>query len=443
MSQVGQLERTTQNRVVALFQKQLGYGYYGDWQERADNSNIEKSYLRDWLIRQGVDETMANKAIRKFKRAAAVGDGKKLYHANQAIYSDLRYGVKVPQGQGKQDKTVWLIDWATPLNNDFAIAEEVTVRGDNTKRPDVVLYVNGIALGVIELKRASVGVDEGIQQNLDNQKKAFIRDFFTTMQLVMAGNDSQGLRYGTIETPAKHYYHWKEENPAYNPAVDDRRRKYLSADDIESVDELLDFEIIQLCNKRRLLEIIHNFIVFDAGIKKLCRHNQYFGVKAAQQRVRDEEGGIIWHTQGSGKSLTMVWLAKWIRENVEDARVLVVTDRTELDEQIEGVYQGVDEAIYRTSSGSDLVATLNEPKPWLLCSLVHKFGKRGEKDDEQATDDYIAELMKQLPSDFRARGNLFVFVDECHRTQSGKLHKAMTAILPEALFIGFTGTPLL
>ncbi|MES9879282.1 MAG: HsdR family type I site-specific deoxyribonuclease [Sedimenticola sp.] len=443
MSQVGQLERTTQNRVVALFQKQLGYDYYGDWQERADNSNIEEGYLRDWLMRQGVDEAMAGKAIRKFKRAAAVGDGKKLYHANQAVYSDLRYGVKVPQGQGRQDKTVWLIDWATPINNDFAIAEEVTVKGDNTKRPDVVLYVNGIALGVIELKRASVGVDEGIQQNLDNQKKTFIRDFFTTLQLVMAGNDSQGLRYGTIETPAKHYYHWKEENPAYNAAVDDRRRKYLAVDDIESVDELLDYEIIHLCNKRRFLEIIHNFIVFDAGTKKLCRHNQYFGVKAAQQRVRDNEGGIIWHTQGSGKSLTMVWLAKWIRENVVDARVLVVTDRTELDEQIEGVYQGVDEAIYRTRSGSDLVATLNEPKPWLLCSLVHKFGKGGEKSDKQATDDYITELMKQLPSDYRAKGTLFVFVDECHRTQSGKLHKAMTAILPEALFIGFTGTPLL
>ena len=443
MSKIGQRERATQNRVVTLFQKQLGYDYYDNWQDRADNSNIEEKYLRDWLKRQGVDEAMAVKAIRKFKRSAAVGDGRKLYHANQAVYSDLRYGVKVPQGQGKQDKTVWLIDWAKPLNNDFAIAEEVTVKGDNTKRPDVVLYVNGIALGVIELKRASVGVEEGIQQNLDNQKKTFIRDFFTTMQLVMAGNDSQGLRYGTIETPAKHYYRWKEENPAYNPDVDDRGRKYFSVDDVESVDELLDFEIINLCNKTRFLEIIHNFIVFDAGIKKLCRHNQYFGVKAAQQRVLDKEGGIIWHTQGSGKSLTMVWLAKWIRENTQNARVLVVTDRTELDEQIEGVYQGVDEAIYRTKSGSDLVATLNETTPWLLCSLVHKFGKRDEKVDEQATDDYIAELMKQLPSDFNAKGNLFVFVDECHRTQSGKLHKAMAAILPEACFIGFTGTPLL
>lgn len=443
MSKIGQKERATQNRVVVLFRKQLGYDYYGDWQDRADNSNIEEGYLRAWLQRQGVAEAMAGKAIRKFKRSAAVGDGKKLYHANQAVYSDLRYGVKVPQGKGKQDKTVWLIDWDNPLNNDFAIAEEVTVRGDNTKRPDVVLYINGIALGVIELKRASVDVEEGIQQNLDNQKKTFIRDFFTTMQLVMAGNDSQGLRYATIETQAKHYYRWKEENPTYNSDVDDRHRKYFSVADVDAVDDILDLDILHLCDKTRLLDIVHNFIVFDAGTKKLCRHNQYFGVKAAQQRVLDKEGGIIWHTQGSGKSLTMVWLAKWIRESVEDARVLVVTDRTELDEQIEGVYSGVEEEIYRTKSGSDLVATLNEAKPWLLCSLVHKFGKRGEKSDDQATDEYIEELMKQLPSDFRAKGNLFVFVDECHRTQSGKLHQAMEAILPEACFIGFTGTPLL
>lgn len=443
MSKIGQIERATQNRVVELFQSQLDYEYYGNWQDRADNSNIEQDYLRAWLKRQGVDDATIDKAIRKFRRSAAVGDGKKLYQANQAVYSDLRYGVKVSQGQGQKDMTVWLIDWEHPLNNEFAIAEEVTVRGDNTKRPDVVLYVNGIALGVIELKRASVGVDEGIQQNLDNQKKTFIRNFFTTMQLVMAGNDSQGLRYGTIETEAKHYYQWREENPAYNLDVDERHRKYLGVDDAPWADGLLDFDLMNLCNKPRFLQIIHDFVVFDAGTKKLCRHNQFFGVNAAQQRVYENEGGIVWHTQGSGKSLTMVWLAKWIREHVENARVLVVTDRTELDEQIEGVFSGVDEKIYRTTSGSDLVATLNEANPWLMCSLVHKFGKQGEKSDEQAADDYIQELMQTLPKDFSAKGQLFVFVDECHRSHSGKLHKAMNAILPEAFFIGFTGTPLL
>ena len=443
MGNIGQKERTTQNRIVALFRNQLGYAYYGDWQERADNANIEEQYLRAWLSKQGVANSMVNNAIRKFKQAANMGDGKKLYHANKEVYSLLRYGVKVSQGQGENTKTVWLIDWQNPHNNDFAIAEEVSVKGEHTKRPDIVLYVNGIALGVIELKRSSVSVTEGIRQNLDNQKKTFIRNFFTTMQLVMAGNDSEGLRYGTIETPEKHYYRWKEENPAYNPDVDARSQKHLSVEDVDMTNEMLDFDIINLCNKERFLEIIHNFVVFDAGIKKVPRQNQYFGVKAAQTRIKDNEGGIIWHTQGSGKSLTMVWLAKWIREHVTNARVLVVTDRTELDEQIEGVYLGVDEAIHRSESGADLVETLNKAEPWLLCSLVHKFGRQGKDEDEQATDDYLEEIKKSLPKDFKAKGRLFVFVDECHRTQSGKLHDAMKAILPEAIFIGFTGTPLL
>jgi len=447
MSVIGQKERATQDRVVKLLQNQLNYDYYGDWQDRTDNSNIEEEYLRAWLSKQGADETVVNNAIRKFKQAANMGDGKKLYHANKEVYSLLRYGVKVTQGQGENTKTVWLIDWNDFSNNDFAIAEEVSIKGENTKRPDIVLYVNGIALGVIELKRSSVSVAEGIRQNLDNQKKTFIRDFFTTMQLVMAGNDTEGLRYGTIETPEKHYYGWKEENPAYNSDVDERSKKNLSVDDVDYANDILDFDIINLCNKEHFLEIIHNFIVFDAGVKKTCRQNQYFGVKAAQARLNKNEGGIIWHTQGSGKSLTMVWLAKWIRENVSNARVLVVTDRTELDEQIEGVFDGVDEEIYRSKNGRDLVGTLNEAEPWLLCSLVHKFGRQGDDTDDQATDadtdTYLEELKTNLPKDFKAKGKVFVFVDECHRTQSGKLHKAMKSILPEAIFVGFTGTPLL
>ncbi|MEH6814128.1 MAG: type I restriction endonuclease [Motiliproteus sp.] len=460
MSAIGQKERATQNRVVKLFQDKngLGYRYYGDWQDRTGNSNIEEPYLRAWLTGQGVDDGLISNAIRQFKQAASMGDGKKLYHANKEVYGLLRYGVKVRQGQGDSTKTVWLIDWKNPLNNEFAIAEEVSVKGENSKRPDIVIYVNGIALGVIELKRSSVSVTEGIRQNLDNQKKTFIRDFFSTMQLLMAGNDTEGLRYGTIETSEKHYYGWKEENPAYNPVVDDRSKKNLALDDVDYADGLLDFDIINLCRKERLLEIIHDFIVFDAGVKKTCRQNQYFGVNAAQRRIGSHEGGIIWHTQGSGKSLTMVWLAKWMREHVSNARVLVVTDRTELDEQIEGVFAGVDESIYRCKNGAGLIATLNEAEPWLLCSLVHKFGRKGSDDkrkgsaadsddleptDDQDTDAYLEELIKNLPKDFKAKGNVFVFVDECHRTQSGKLHTAMKAILPEAIFVGFTGTPLL
>ncbi len=424
MSAIGQKERATQNRVVKLFQDHLGYEYLGDWQEREDNSNIEKGLLSAWLTRQGVSETLINRTFRELEHASALGDGKHLYDANKEVYSLLRYGVKVKEGAGEQHQTVWLIDWKHPLNNHFAVAEEVTVRGENKKRPDVVLYVNGIALGVIELKRSCVSVGEGIRQNLDNQKKTFIRKFFSTLQLVMAGNDTEGLRYGTIETSEKHYYQWKEdvENTFDNP---------------------LDFHLSRMCSKERFLEIIHDFIVFDSGVKKTCRHNQYFGTKAAQERVKRKQGGIIWHTQGSGKSLTMVWLAKWIRENVTDARVVIITDRTELDDQIEKVFKGVEENIYRTKSGADLVSTLNQANPWLICSLVHKFGKQSDEKSTKETEEYIKELMANLPSDFRAKGNLFIFVDECHRTQSGKLHEAMKALLPSAMFIGFTGTPLL
>ena len=240
----------------------------------------------------------------------------------------------------------------------------------------------------------------------------------------MAGNDTQGLRYGTIETSEKYYLQWKE-----------------TADN--HFDSPLDWHLSLLCNKTRLLEIIHDFIVFDSGIKKTCRPNQYFGIKAAQQQVQRREGGIIWHTQGSGKSITMVWLAKWIWENITDARVLIITDRTELDEQIEKVFQGVDEKIYRTTSGDNLLTTLNQTTPWLICSLVHKFGSGEGKPQSDATSQFIKDLQSQLSSNFTPKGELFVFVDECHRTQSGDLHKAMKAILPNATFIGFTGTPLL
>lgn len=425
MSKVGQIERATQHRVVGLFRGPLKYDYLGNWKDRTDNSNIEEDLLRKYLKRQGYDETLISKALYDLDKAA--GDqSKSLYDVNKTVYGLLRYGVKVKPEAGALTETVHLIDWSTPDNNDFAIAEEVTVLGEYSKRPDVVIYVNGIALGVLELKRSIVSIDEGIRQNLDNQKREFIQPFFATIQLVMAGNDTQGARYGTIETSAKYYLRWKEE-------FDD----YLLEDTDYS---LLDQHLQQLCSKERLLELLHDFIVFDAGTKKICRPNQYFGVKHAQPFVERGENGIIWHTQGSGKSLTMVWLTKWILENDHDARVLIVTDRIELDEQIEKVFMGVDEQIYRTESGPDLLDALNGTTQRLMCSLIHKFGRKQEGD----VDRYIDELLQSLPSNFSAKGRIFVFVDECHRTQSGILHDAMLEILGDgATFIGFTGTPLL
>ena len=423
MSKVGAIERVTQNRIVKLFKDRLGYDYLGNWKDR-DNQNIERSLLKPFLKKQGYSDKLIERALRELDQAAALGDGRSLYDANKDVYRLLRYGIKVKEGAGEKNQTVWLINWAEPEKNDFAIAEEVTVKGNKTKRPDVVLYLNGIAIGVIELKRSIIGLTEGIRQNLLNQRKDFIRTFFTTMQLVMAGNDTQGLRYGTIETSEKYYLEWKEDG-----GIGDYK---------------LDRHLSLICEKHRLLELIHDFIVFDAGVKKTCRQNQYFGIKEAQNYILRRQGGIIWHTQGSGKSLTMVWLTKWIRENVKDSRVLIITDRTGLDEQIEKVYRGVDEDIYRTTSGADLVHTLNGTDQWLMCSLVHKFG--GSDNDELSDEDvdkFQAEIQKNMMSNFEAKGDIYVFVDECHRTQSGKLHTAMKKILPNALFIGFTGTPLL
>ncbi|MEU1964152.1 type I restriction endonuclease subunit R [Micromonospora sediminicola] len=423
------MERKTQDRVVRFFQERLGYEYAGNWEDRAVNANIEVTYLRDNLLARGYDDEIIGKTINELAKAAAVGGARTLYEANREVYGLLRYGVKVKRGVGDQFETVWPIDWSKPEANHFVVAEEVSITGQHNKRPDVVLYVNGLALGVIEFKRSKVSVTEGIRQNIGNQSAHFIRPFFSTVQLVIAGNDVEGLRYGVIETPEKYWLEWKEPEDS-KVGVD--------------VAEPLDRAVLQMCSKDRLLELIHDFMVFDGGIKKAARHNQFFGVKAAQARIAKREGGIIWHTQGSGKSLTMVWLAKWIREHQPQSRVLIITDRTELDEQIEKVLGGVNEQIYRTTSGADLLTQINKHDPWLICSLVHKF-RRG--DDDKAVDkdseDFIAELRSRVPAGFAPKGNLFIFVDEAHRTQSGKMHKAMKELLPGAMFIGFTGTPLL
>ncbi len=424
MITVSKTERKTQKRIVALFKDQLQYDYLGDWTDRETNSNIETALLTAYLKRQGYDDNLINRAIYLLEKAAKGGGS--LYDRNKAVYELLRYGVKVKLDASENHKTVWLINWDEPQKNDFAITEEVTIKGSDAKsydkRPDIVLYVNGIALGVLELKRSTVSVSEGIRQNLDNQRSIFIQPFFSTIQLIMAGNEIEGLYYGAIETKEKYYLTWKEES---------------------TIEDKLERQITQMCSKERLLKLVHDFVVFDAGTKKLCRHNQYFGVLAAQEFIRRRQGGIIWHTQGSGKSLTMVWLAKWIRETQDDARILIITDRDELDEQIEKIFLGVHENIHRTKSGADLISQLNSHQPPLICSLIHKFGRKQSLDSAVDTSNYIEELKRAIPKGFLAKGNIFVFVDECHRTQSGQLHAAMKSLLPNALFIGFTGTPLL
>jgi len=416
MNNVGQIERITQNRVVKLFQDELDYKYLGNWEERENNSNIEEDLLTDHLTRKGYKPTLISRAIGQLKTAVN-NFNDSLYTTNKNVYQLLRYGVKVKAEAGDNFETLHLINWKDFNDNDFAIAEEVTIKGNHTKRPDIVLYINGIALGVLELKRSTVSINEGIRQSIVNQQDAFIQPFFATVQYIFAGNDTEGLRFGAIETPEKYYLKWKEDK-----------------EDISR--NLLDKYLLKMCDKERFLEIVYDFILFDGGIKKLPRVHQYFAIKEAQNFINRYEGGIIWHTQGSGKSIVMVFLAKWILENNPKARVAIVTDRDELDKQIERVFKDAEEKIYRTRSGKDLMQQLGQATPRLLCSLVHKFGKR----DVENFNQFIAELESQ-PS--KTVGELFVFVDECHRTQNGKLHRTMKAMLPNAVFIGFTGTPLL
>ncbi len=416
MPNVGQSERSTQDRIVKLFGEALGYRYLGDWSDRDRNSNIEEGLLTNWLTGNGYSAAQISRALRQL-RVEADNYSRGLYSNNRAFYSKLRYGVEVNTDPGQPTETVHIINWKEPKKNDFAIAEEVTLRGNLQRRPDLVLYINGIAIGVIELKNSRVTIGDGIRQNLSNQQPEFNAWFFSTVQFIFAGNDSEGLQYGTILTPEKFFLKWKE-------------------DEDDNTTFKLDKYLLKMCEKKRLLELMHDFVLFDGGIKKLPRVHQYVAIKKAQDRIRRREGGIIWHTQGSGKSIVMVLLAKWVLENNPHARIAIITDRDELDKQIKSVFEATGEKIYRTSSGRDLVHQLSKATPRLLCSLVHKFGRR----DVEDFDEFIKELESQ-PS--RTVGEVFVFVDECHRTQSGKLHRAMTAVMPNAVFIGFTGTPLL
>lgn len=429
-------EEKLQERVIGWLKNNLDYTYLGNL-ENEDNEPVKADLLTKNLKERGYETGVIKKAITDLQKACSAASVN-LYDANKEVYSLLRYGCQGIKQKDGTRTTVQYIDWKNVKTNDFYVAEEVTAlcaNGKHRKRPDVVLYVNGIALAIFELKRSCVDCFEGISDLLDKQREENIATFFSASQLLFAGNEAQGLYYGTIGTPMKRYLQWRE----YDKAKDKTSLEIKGLLDGNSND--LFAGIVSMCKKERLLSLIYEYIIFDAGIKKVARHNQFFAVECCKENVKAHEGGIVWNTQGSGKSLIMVWLAKWIKENIADARVVIVTDREELDDQIESVFVNVDENVARAKSCEDLRNKLNGHKNSIICSLIHKYGHNAGSDSD--IEKYRRELLENLPDNYEAKGNIVAFIDECHRTNSGKLHEAMKQLMPKATLIGFTGTPLL
>ena len=435
------LENTIQQNCINLFQK-LDYEFISkedNLQLRDGKSSnvLMKKILIDRLCainsyeyREQSYKFSANN-ISKAIEDLDISLNEGLIVANEKITNHLLLGTSYEENLDdgtKKSFSFKYIDFENIENNHFAITEEFTVDRANqneetkTRRVDLVILINGIPLVAIELKKSSISYENGIRQLEKEQTKDEIQQLFKYIQLTVAGNTNEA-RYGTMGTPAKFYSLWREEEP-------DVANKFLN--ELVEGREIteLDKTLYALLSKDRILQMMRHYTLFDRKVKKVCRYQQYFGIEKTLKRVVkiDENGiragGLIWHTQGSGKSLTMVMLTKLLKLTYTNAKIIVVTDRVDLDEQIHRTFENSDIRAGRASSGSDLINKLQSGVS-VITTLVHKFEK--------------VENSKVIIND----NNVFVLVDESHRTQGGDLHKAMKKALPLACYLGFTGTPLL
>mgnify|MGYP001770526893 FL=1 len=354
-----------------------------------------------------------------------------LVKTNEVIYETIMNGRSytefLPDGS-KKSFTIQYIDWNNIENNVFHVVEEFEVErmdGRGTVRPDIVLFVNGIPFAVIECKKASISMNQGISQMIRNQGKDYAPQLFKFIQIVMSTNKNE-TKYATCNTPKKFWSVWKEEKEEW-------LQNWLDKTVEGRLPTIQDKNIISLFHPERLLELTQFFTLFDKDVKKVARYQQYFAIKEIIKTIeeRDENGnrqsGVIWHTQGSGKSLTMVMLAKYILSELRgfNPKVIVVTDRVELDKQIHKTFNHTRLKASRATSGSHLVDLINDNHSDIVTTLVHKFDTASSK---------------QKPIESR---DIFVLVDESHRTQYGELHLKMKKVFPNACYLGFTGTPLM
>lgn len=354
-----------------------------------------------------------------------------LVKTNEVIYETIMNGRSytefLPDGS-KKSFTIQYIDWNNIENNVFHVVEEFEVErmdGRGTVRPDIVLFVNGIPFAVIECKKASISMNQGISQMIRNQGKDYAPQLFKFIQMVMSTNKNE-TKYATCNTPKKFWSVWKEEKEEW-------LQNWLDKTVEGRLPTMQDKNIISLFHPERLLELTQFFTLFDKDVKKVARYQQYFAIKEIIKTIeeRDENGnrqsGVIWHTQGSGKSLTMVMLAKYILSELRgyNPKVIVVTDRVELDKQIHKTFSHTRLKANRATSGSHLVDLINDNHSDIVTTLVHKFDTASSK---------------QKPIESR---DIFVLVDESHRTQYGELHLKMKKVFPNACYLGFTGTPLM
>jgi len=451
----------------------LGYQYLTSEQALRERDNRTSNVIMENILREQLkkinrinykggeylfSEENIQSAIQKLKNFNYDG----LQKTNEAIYDLITLGTALEQNIEGDSKSFTLnyIDWRNPSNNTFHAVAEFSVeraRSTETVRPDIVLFVNGIPFSVIECKSPKIEVEQAISQNIRNQGDEFIPRFFTYIQQVIAVNKN-AAQYATVGTHKKFWAIWKEQpkeqqdkeqdvDQSINQHLSDENKDKLFSgefaiarqffDQLESEGKRLvteqDKSIFSLCRPERLLDIAYRFTLFDGGIKKVARYQQYFVIKSTIARIKKlsakgrRQGGVIWHTQGSGKSLSMVMLtrAMALDSKLLNPRIILVTDRDDLDKQLGNTFAACGLSKERATSGRNLVKHLKD-KVGLITTLIHKFDKG-----------WIAEKFIDDSHD------IFVLVDESHRTNFGSLAARMRQMLPNACFLGFTGTPLL